>query len=157
MLTNGDKIFVPNYGAGIIKNIELKNIYDIVCEFVYIELVINEISLSIPINRIKNYKIREIVTKEQLYNCINIIKEEPKKIEKKWSKRYRNNNDKISTGILEKECEVLRDLYYLKSKGIMPLGEEKILNKAEELVGSEIMLVLDISLNEALKIIRNLK
>jgi CarD family transcriptional regulator len=39
----------------------------------------------------------------------------------------------------------------------MPLGEEKILNKAEELVGSEIMLVLDISLNEALKIIRNLK
>ncbi|SKA77891.1 transcriptional regulator, CarD family [Clostridium sp. USBA 49] len=157
MLTNGDKIFVPNYGAGIIKNIELKNIYNTVCEFVYIELVINEISLSIPINRIKNYKIREIVTKEQLYNCINIIKEEPKKIEKKWSKRYRNNNDKISTGILEKECEVLRDLYYLKSKGIMPLGEEKILNKAEELVGSEIMLVLDISLNEALKIIRNLK
>jgi CarD family transcriptional regulator len=157
MLTNGNKIFVPNYGAGIIKNIELKNIYNTVCEFVYIELVINEISLSIPINRIKNYKIREIVTKEQLYNCINIIKEEPKKIEKKWSKRYRNNNDKISTGILEKECEVLRDLYYLKNKGIMPLGEEKILNKAEELVGSEIMLVLDISLNEALKIIRNLK
>lgn len=86
MLTNGNKIFVPNYGAGIIKNIELKNIYNTVCEFVYIELVINEISLSIPINRIKNYKIREIVTKEQLYNCINIIKEEPKKIEKNGAK-----------------------------------------------------------------------
>lgn len=156
MLTIGNKVFVPSYGAGIIGNIEFRKVYDTVYKFVDVTLMIDKISLSIPVSRIEAYRMREIVTKEHFDECIKIIREEPKKIEKKWTRRYRENNDKIYSGRLEKECQVLRDLYYLKRNGIMPPGEQKILSKVEALVGSEAMLVLDISLEEAYKFIRDL-
>ncbi|MCM8711751.1 transcriptional regulator [Clostridium sp. SYSU_GA19001] len=156
MLTVGNKVFVPNYGAGIIKNIEFRKVYDTIYKFVDVILMIDNICLSIPINRIEAYRIREIITKDKLEECLKIINQQPYNIENKWNKRYRENNEKIYTGKFDIECEVLRDLYYLKRKGIMPLGEQKILTKVESLVSSEIMLVLDISFNEAFKIISDL-
>lgn len=156
MLTIGNKIFVPNYGAGIVENIDFRKVYDTIYKFVDITLMIDKINLSIPVSRLEAYRIRDIVTKEHLDKCIKIIKEVPIKIEKKWTKRYRENNEKINSGILEKECEVLRDLYYLKRNKIMPPGEQKILSKVEGMIASETMLVLDISLEEAFKNIREL-
>lgn len=156
MLTIGNKVFVPNYGAGIIENINFRKVEDTIYKFVDIKLTIDKICLSIPVSRIDAYRVREIVTNEQLDMCLQVIKTEHLNIEKKWTKRYRVNNDKIYTGVLEKECEVLRDLYYLKRSGIMPPGEQKILSKVEGLIASETMLVLDISLEESLKLIRDL-
>ncbi|MCM0650353.1 transcriptional regulator [Clostridium swellfunianum] len=154
MLSVGNKVFVPNYGAGVIKSVEFRKVYDTVYKCVDITLTIDNMSLLIPVSRIEAYRMREVVTKETLEKCLLVLSAKPAKIEKKWTKRYRENNDKIYTGDLSKECEVVRDLYYLKKKGIMPPGEQKILDKSESLVASEIMLILDINLQEAYKIIK---
>ena len=156
MLSVGSKIFVPSYGAGIVKVVEFRKVYDTIYKFVDVTMMIDNISLSIPVSRVEAYRIREIITKEDLEKCLGIISSEANTIEKKWTKRYRYNNDKLSNGSFEGECEVLRDLYCLKRKGIMPPGEQKILDKAEALVASETMLVLDITLQDAYKIIRDL-
>jgi CarD family transcriptional regulator len=156
MLSVGSKIFVPSYGAGIVKNVEFRKVYDTVYKFVDVTMMINNISLSIPVSRIEAYRVREVVGKEILDKGLDIISKEAEGIEKKWTKRYRKNNDKLSDGDFIKECEVLRDLYYLKRKGIMPPGEQKILDKAEALVASEAMLILDITLEEAYKTIKSL-
>lgn len=156
MLSIGNKVFIPNYGAGIVENVEFRKVYDTIYKFVDVTLMIDNMNLSIPFGRVEAYRMRDIVSKEKLQEALEIIKEEPKKIEKKWGKRYRENNDKIYAGETFKECEVLRDLYYLKRNNIMPPGEQKILDKAEAIVASEVMLVLNISLQEALDIIREL-
>lgn len=156
MLSVGNKVFIPNYGAGIVESIEFRKVYDTIYKFVDVKLMIDNMCLSIPISMVESYRIREVVKADKLYECFEIIKLEPAISEKKWSIRYRENNEKLYSGFLDKECEVLRDLYFLKRKGIMPPGEQKILNKAEDMVASEAMLVLGSSLEEAYKIIREL-
>lgn len=156
MLSVGSKIFIPNYGAGIVENVEFRKVYDIIYKFVDVKLMIDNMCLSIPISRMESYRIREIVTDKKLYECFEIIKLTPPKSEKKWSVRYRENNEKLYSGCLDKACEVLRDLYFLKREGIMPPGEQKILNKAEDMVASEAMLVLNLCIEEAYQIIREL-
>jgi CarD family transcriptional regulator len=154
MLSVGNKVFIPNYGAGVIKNVEFRKVYDTVYKCIDVTLTIDNMCLLIPFSRVEAYRMRDVVTKEILEECLSILNIKPEKIEKKWTKRYRENNDKISSGDLKKECEVVRDLYYLKKKGIMPPGEQKILDKSEALVASETMVVLGITLEEAYKIIR---
>lgn len=156
MLSVGNKVFIPNYGAGIVENLEFRKVYDTIYKFVDIKLMIDKMYLSIPISRVESYRIREVVTAEKLYGSFEIIKQKPVKLEKKWSIRYRINNDKLYSGCIEKECEVLRDLYFLEREGIMPPGEQKILNKAEDLVASEAMLVLGLDLVEVYEIIRGI-
>jgi CarD family transcriptional regulator len=155
MLSVGNKVFIPNYGAGVIKSIEFRKVYDTVYKCIDVTLTIDSMSLLIPVSRIEAYRMRDIVTKEVLEVSLSVLDKEPEKIEKKWTKRYRENNDKLYSGDIKKECEVIRDLYFLKNKGVMPPGEQKILDKAETLVASEVMLVLNIALEEAYKILRN--
>lgn len=156
MLNCGQKVFVPNYGAGIINDLEDKKNYDTNKKYISISFLLNDIDLFIPEDKIESYRIRNIVKKEELYIALNIISNKPTDIEKKWSKRYRLNNDKIRTGDIFKMCEIIRDLYYLKSQGMLPPGEKKILCNAEKMVASEIVLVLDITMDAALTKIRNL-
>jgi CarD family transcriptional regulator len=155
MLSVGSKVFIPNYGAGIVENVEFRKVYDTIYKFVDIKLMTDKMCLSIPFSRVEAYRIREIATVEKLKECLEIIKQKPINLEKKWSKRYRENNEKLYSGCLDKECEILRDLYFLKREGIMPPGEQKILNKAEDVVSSEAMLILGMDLEEVYKIIRD--
>lgn len=151
MLNVGDKVFIPIFGAGIVYIVENKKNLDKDLIFIGIKLLLGNMSLIIPISKIQDYKLRNVEIIEKAEKCLKIISAEPISIEKKWSKRYRQSNDKIAEGNLEKQCEVLRDLFFLKKKGRLPPGEYKILNKALHLVASEIALIFDISISEACK------
>lgn len=156
MLNYGLKVFVPSYGAGIMTTLKDNKDYDINKKYVSISFLLNDIDLYIPEDKISSYRIRDVVNRKDLEYSMNIIRDKPTDIEKKWGKRYRMNNDKIKTGDLYKMCEVVRDLYYLKNQGMLPPGEKKILSNAENMIASEAALVLDINLEEALNKIRNL-
>lgn len=150
MLNVGEKIYAPNYGAGTVMNIEYRKVYDIYKNYVIISLVLDDMCLYIPEGKIDKYRIRSIEKAEIIEPLMVSIKKRPIKIEKKWTKRYRQNDDKMTSGIFEKGCEVIRDLYYLRRNGVIPPGELKILSRAENLVASEISLIYDISLTEAI-------
>lgn len=156
MLNNGQKIFVPNYGAGIVKYLEDTDKFDSDKKYISISFLLNDIDLFIPEDKVECYKIRNVENKENMENLLKIIKEKPLDIEKKWSKRYRENNEKIKSGQTIKLCEVIRDLCYLRSQGTLPSGERKILINAESMLASEIMLSFNITMEDALVKIRNL-
>lgn len=156
MLIVGDKVFLPSYGAGFVVNIEYKKINDEMRKYIKISLMLNNMDLIIPENKVESYGVRYIEKENVINSYIELIKQEPIKIETKWSKRYRINNEKLQKGNILEECEVLRDLYYLKNKSIMPPGEQKILEKAENMVGSEVALAFDINFEKAINLLRNL-
>ena len=86
---------------------------------------------------------------------MSTIKNQSDYIESNWNNRYRTNKKKIQSGNTLKMCQVIRDLYYLKKKNMLPPGELKILERVEGLVASEIMLVFGINMEQALSKIRN--
>lgn len=147
----GDKVFLPNYGGGIVERIEDKVICDKLYKYICITLLLDSMSLLIPEYKLKDYRIRDVVDKETMDKALSLISEEPTEIQKKWTKRYRQNNDKIHEGNILRECEVLRDLFSLKKRELMPPGEQKILDKALSMVVSEVMLVYDITYENALE------
>lgn len=151
MLNVGDKVFISKYGAGIVLDISERNFFSESCKYIIIYLIIDDMDLYIPENKIKNYNIRYIVSCEVMENAIKKINDINICIEKNWNKRYRKNNKKIISGDIFQICEVLRDLYYLERNEMLPLGEEKILRKAENMVVSEMMLVFGISKKDAYK------
>lgn len=149
-----EKIFVPSYGAGTILNIEDRKTIDGTKKYYVISLSIDHMNLLLPEGKLEDYRIRYIEKEEIVKQSIKIIEEKPLSIEKKWNKRYRENSDKIASGEIKSECEVIRDLYYLKKTGSMPPGEMRILEKAEDMVASEIMLCMSMNIDDAYELIR---
>ena len=155
MLKVGDQVFISGYGAGIVIEIDYKKFLDINQKYIIIYLIVDDMDLLIPECKISSYKIREVVDKNILESALNLIKQEAGIIELNWSKRYRKNKSKIAKGDIFEMCEVIRDLKTLKDKGVLPLGEEKILDKAIKMVVSETMLLLGISEADARSLIIN--
>ncbi|MBC2582531.1 CarD family transcriptional regulator [Clostridium sp. DJ247] len=156
MRNNGQKVFVPNYGAGIMTNVEHDNRYNANKKYISVSFLLNDINIYIPEDKLGDYRIRKIATKKDMNDALKIVNNVHNEIEKKWSKRYRQNNDKINSGNLFELCEVIRDLYYLESRGGLPPGERKILYRAESMLASEMALVFNITIEESFSKIRNL-
>jgi len=155
MLNIGEKIFISDYGAGYVKDIDGEE-YNIECKYVNIYLLLDKMNFMIPINKIENYRIRNILNKVEFEEILNTISGHSDFIESNWNNRYRSNKKKIQSGNALKMCEVIRDLYYLQKKDMLPPGEVKILERVEGMVASEIMLVFELNMEQASCKIRNL-
>ena len=156
MLNIGEKVFIADYGAGYIQDIDSKELSNIKYKYVNIYLLLDNMNFMIPIDKIENYKIRNILNKIELETILNTISNDSDYIESNWNNRYRSNKKKIQSGNTLKMCEVIRDLYCLKKKDMLPPGEVKILERVEGMVASEIMLVFGLNMEQSLCKIRNL-
>jgi len=156
MLNIGENVFMADYGAGYVQNIDSKELSNIKENYVNIYFLLDDMNFMIPIDRIKNYKIRNVLNIVELEEILRTITNQSDYIESNWNNRYRINKKKIQSGNTLKMCQVIRDLYYLRKKNMLPPGELKILERVEGLVGSEIMLVFGINMEQALSKIRNL-
>ncbi|MCB2295840.1 transcriptional regulator [Clostridium algoriphilum] len=156
MLNIGENIFIADYGAGYVQDISIKECSSISYKYVNIYLLLDNMNFMIPIDKIENHKIRNILNKKELEATLNTISDGSDPIESNWNNRYRSNKKKIQSGDTLKMCEVIRDLYYLQKIDMLPPGEVKILERVEGMVASEIMLVLGLNMEEALCKIRNL-
>ncbi len=155
MLNVGEKIFIGDYGAGYIQDIESEELSHVKYNYVNIYLLLDDMNIMIPLDRIQNYKIRDILEKKELEKILTTIGDDCYCIESNWNNRYRSNKKKIQSGSTLKMCEVIRDLYMLEKKNMLPPGEVKILERVEGLVASEIMLVFQLEMEEALCKIRS--
>ena len=156
MLNIGENVFMADYGAGYVQNIDSKELSNIKENYVNIYFLLDDMNFMIPIDRIKNYKIRNVLNIVELEEILRTITNQSDYIESNWNNRYRINKKKIQSGNTLKMCQVIRDLYYLRKKNMLPPGELKILERVEGLVGSEIMLVFGINMEQALSKIKNL-
>lgn len=156
MLKVGDNTFIAKYGAGIITSIEDRELYGKVHNYIVITFVVNGMKFYIPKERINIYSIRELSSKDKINYALKVIEEDITEINNDWNKRYRGNRRKINTGDILKIAEVIRDLYYMKDKEIMPPGEEKILEEAENMLVGEVMLVFNLNFDTAYELIRKI-
>lgn len=149
MLKIGDKVFLVQFGSGIVKE-RKKMIFGIrEEEYIKIFLFFDEMNLYIPSSRIDNYEMRKMLSKQEMVRCLNVIEERAENIEQNWNRRYRINRKKINSLNMYNICEVMRDLYYLKKNSMLPQGEEKVLERVKGLVVSEVMLIFNLSKKDA--------
>jgi len=156
MINIGEKVFIADYGAGYVQDIDCNELYFIKDKYVNIYLLLDNMNFMIPIDKIENYNIRNILNEVELETILRTISSRSDYIESNWNNRYRINKKKIQSGNTLKMCQVIRDLYYLKKENMLPPGEAKILERVEGMVASEVMLVFGINMEEALCKIRNL-
>lgn len=155
MFNIGDKISYPMYGSGVILSIELKNLLGEDKYYYNIEFLNSKLKLSVPVDNALNLGIRSIISKDDLQAVFSVLKGDKSFMPDNWNRRYRQNIELLKSGdILDIAC-VVRNLLLLGEKKSLSNGDRNILNKAVELLSSEIMLVSDSSKKDTLSFIKS--
>lgn len=145
MFNIGDKIVYPIHGAGIIDSIEEKEILGNKNKYYIMRIPLSDMRVMIPLDNIEALGIRRIVDREQADIVLDILSQAPTVMNKIWTKRYRENENKIKNGNIMEIAEIVRNLMALDKLKKLSAGEKKILANAKSILISELMLVLDMT------------
>ena len=66
MFSIGDKVVYPIHGAGVIEDIEKKEVLGEVQEYYILKMPANHMNVMVPVKQMKKLGVREILSKEEM-------------------------------------------------------------------------------------------
>ncbi|HVI40327.1 MAG TPA: CarD family transcriptional regulator [Anaerovoracaceae bacterium] len=153
MFIIGDRIVYPMHGAGVIEQIEEKQILGQRRNYYILKVPCGDMKIMIPIESSKEIGVRGIISVEEVNEVIGVLGAESTEMSNNWNRRYRENMEKLKTGDIYNVAEVVRNLMRTDKEKKLSTGEKKMLSNAKQILISEIILVKDIDHETAERII----
>jgi CarD family transcriptional regulator len=144
----GDKIIYPNQGIGIVEDIQKQRLYGEESRVCCLRIVSNDTLILIPFSSIREMGIRKLVSEEKIEKIYNFMRNGIVDISKNWKGRHKEHEELMKTGSLLDIAFVLKSLYYLNLTKPLSFREKKMMEKAKELLVSEISEVINMSEEE---------
>ncbi|HCJ58044.1 RNA polymerase-binding transcription factor CarD [bioreactor metagenome] len=144
----GDKVVYPMHGAGIIESIEDREVFCKRSRYYIIKMILGQIKVMVPIDKAGAIGIRKITDMEGYDQVMRILSGNYKIMDKKWNKRYRENEAKLKEGNINDIAEIVNYLNYMNKKGKLSTGEKKMLVQSRQMLVSELALIKNVCYEE---------
>jgi CarD family transcriptional regulator len=145
----GDKVVYPNHGIGVIEQIEKQEIGDYDAEFLRLRIMANDSMVMVPKRNTVNVGLRPIVSKKEVDQVFDVLKDNKVKVFDDWKGRFQANSDKMRTGAITEVALVFKSLSHLALQKNLSYRERRMLDRARYLIVSEIAEVSKLSEAEA--------
>ena len=149
----GDMVCYPMHGAGIIVDIEEKDILGKKEKYFIVKIPIGSMKVMIPVKNAEKRGIRSIIEKDKLKDVLEVLKQKPTEMSSNWNKRVRDNTAILKEGDIFEVAKVYRNLKSLDEQRNLSTGEKKILHDTKNILMSEMILSSGKSYEEIDKII----
>lgn len=154
MFNVGDKVVYPMHGAGTIEAIEEKDILGEKQNY-YILKMPGEVKAMVPVEKANEIGIRSIIDSKTAGKVISVLEENSTEMSMNWSKRYRDNMEKMKSGDIYEVADVVRNLSFKQKEKGLSTGEKKMLNNAKQILVSELVLAEHAPQEEVEKLVEN--
>ena len=134
----GDKVVYPNHGLGVIERIEMHSSGEREQEFLRLRIVSNDSTVMVPRGNANNVGLRRIVSRKEVDQVFDVLKDNRIKIYDDWKGRFQENSDKMRTGSITEVALVFKSLSHIAVQTTLSYRERRMLDKARYLIVSEI-------------------
>ncbi len=145
----GDKVVYPHHGAGKIVKIEQKEVLGQQRDYLTIKILHNDMTVMVPVENADRAGLRRVVDRDVVEQVLEVLRGDPTKMPKNWSRRYKHNRDKLKTGDIFEVAEVVRNLAIRHADKGLSTGEKQMFSKAKKILASELMYAREYSEDEA--------
>ena len=148
-------VVYPMYGICKVIGISDSKVNSNLVECYVLECESENITLKVPINRVKEYRIRKIISKSEADELINVLQTKPQDIENNWKIRYQENEEKLKSGDIKDTIEVARSLFTRNKLKELSASEKRLYEKAYMFIVNEISIALKKDKDEIEDIVSN--
>jgi CarD family transcriptional regulator len=145
----GDKVVYPHHGAGKIMKIEQKEVLGQLRDYLTIQILHNDMTVMVPVENADRAGLRKVVESDVVDQVLEVLRGDPTKMPKNWSRRYKHNRDKLKTGDIFEVAEVVRNLAIRHAAKGLSTGEKQMFSKAKKILASELMYARDFDEEQA--------
>jgi CarD family transcriptional regulator len=151
----GDKVVYPHHGAGKVMKIEQKEVLGQLRDYLTIQILHNDMTVMVPVENADRAGLRKVVEADVVDQVIEVLRGDPTKMPKNWSRRYKHNRDKLKTGDIFEVAEVVRNLAVRHADKGLSTGEKQMFSKAKKILASELMYARDFDEDQATSFLEN--
>jgi CarD family transcriptional regulator len=137
----GEKVVYPNHGVGIIEEVTRRDVNGAPEEFYMLRIHSNSSLVMIPIANVKSVGLRKIIKKCDVDGLFKLLEDDFYEPVSDWKGRYKEHSENMRTGSIFQVAEVLRNLFYLSFRKNLSFREKRMLDRAKQLIISEIATV----------------
>jgi len=147
MFEVGDKVVYPLQGVGEVLAIEAKIILGAEQRYYILRILSNSTIIMVPIDNADDVGLRELISPDDVERVVDVLRGKGDAMSPKWSKRYKDNMDRLKTGSIFQLATVLRNLVLMNRKKELSFGEKKMLDSVKSLIMDEISYVRNVPLS----------
>lgn len=134
----GDKVIYPNQGLGIVENIQEENYFGQSFQIYHVRILANDTLVLVPSSNAEEIGIRKPISEDSIQSIFDFIRNGGVDVTMNWKGRYKEHVNLMKSGTIEDMALVLKSLYYLQMIKPLSFREKKMMEKAKELLVTEI-------------------
>jgi CarD family transcriptional regulator len=136
----GDKVIYPNQGLGVIEAVCEESFDGQRFMVFHLRILSNNTLVTVPSSTALEIGIRRPVTNGSIRKIYEFMGKGEVDVTTDWKGRYKEHLNLMKSGTLIDMATVLKSLYYLSLHKPLSFREKKMMEKAKELIVSEISL-----------------
>jgi CarD family transcriptional regulator len=147
----GDKVVHPYHGAGMVVDIKEKKLLKQHGRYYIIDLVASDGLVMVPTNNVQRIGLRRVSGRRAISRAMDTLASTPDTLSSDHRERQARAQEKLNTGDLIKVTEVVRNLAWRNHQGRLTMADNKLYQRAQTFLASELALARGIELQEAME------
>lgn len=140
MFQVGDQIVHPMHGAGVVDSIIEHDVDGESRQYYSLRFPVGEMQVMVPVRTSEKIGVRPIMQAEEAEKVMTAIPSIRIEMDSNWSRRYRENMEKLKSGDMMQVAEVMKGLLLRDQIRTLSTGERKMLHSAKQILISELAL-----------------
>ncbi len=138
MFRKGDTVVHPEHGAAVIEELREREFLGEKRKYLVLRVAYGDLTLMVPVDSTAEVGLRQVVSKNQVKKVLKVLTEEESSMAANWSRRFKNNMEKLHSGDPYQVAEVLRNLAIRDREKGLSAGEKRMIQKARQILISEL-------------------
>lgn len=140
----GDSVVYPMHGAGVIEDIEQREVLGKQQSYYVMRMPIGDMKVMVPMDNAAGIGMRDVICKEQAEKVLDAFRSVQTDVIQNWNKRFRENMVRIKSGDVFEVAAVVKSLMLRDRRKGLSTGERKMLSNAKQILISEIVVATGI-------------
>lgn len=145
----GETLVYPHHGAVTITALEKRTVKGEEKTFMTMNVHTSELKIQLPVDNAELVGVRDVIDADGVKAVYEVLNDDFVEEHGNWSRRYKANQEKMASGSVFRVSEVVRDLWRRDQDKGVSAGEKRMLDKARQVLISELALAQQISDDEA--------
>ena len=136
--SKGDTVVHPEHGAAVVEELREKELLGEKRTYLVLRVVYGDLTVLVPTDSTDQVGLRPVVSKNQAKKVLKVLTEGETSSAANWSRRFKNNLEKLHSGDPYEVAEVLRNLSIRDREKGLSAGEKRMITKARQILISEL-------------------
>ena len=156
MFKVGDKVSHPAFGVGDIKKIEEKKVLGHKEKYYILKLIVNEMTLMIPINKADEIGLRYVIHPDTVPKILKILSTKMDEgMGENYKQRIKSQAELVDSGDILKVAQAVKNYVHRSSKEKLSSTERGLYERAKKMLVAEIGVACNIEKNKAKYLIKD--